>query len=227
MHTLLIELEGPMQSWGYRSRFSIRDTGLEPSKSGVIGLIAAALGRLRSDDISDLAGLRFGVRVEREGIIKKEFQTAQNIIRAEGGSGSNQIAYKKYLANARFIAAVSGNVELLSAIKTALLNPYFTQYLGRRSYPPSVPVINPVYTNPAPGSLESVLHSHPHAIITSNKYSPDTYPVTLRIVRDALPGEESVTMDFRRDIPVSFARKEYHIRTVITEWVTFSESSRV
>ena len=31
MSVLLLRLAGPMQSWGTRSRFSNRDTGLEPS----------------------------------------------------------------------------------------------------------------------------------------------------------------------------------------------------
>ena len=41
MSVLLLRLSGPMQSWGVQSRFTVRDTGLEPSKSGVVGLIAA------------------------------------------------------------------------------------------------------------------------------------------------------------------------------------------
>lgn len=44
MSTLLMRLAGPLQSWGTTSRFDQRDTGKEPSKSGVIGLMAAALG---------------------------------------------------------------------------------------------------------------------------------------------------------------------------------------
>ena len=43
MSTLLLRLAGPMQSWGTDSKFDIRRTGREPSKSGVIGLVAAAL----------------------------------------------------------------------------------------------------------------------------------------------------------------------------------------
>ena len=45
MMTLLLRLAGPMQSWGTASKFRERDTGREPSKSGVVGLLAAALGR--------------------------------------------------------------------------------------------------------------------------------------------------------------------------------------
>ena len=60
MPTLLLRLVGPMQSWGTTSRFDERDTQLEPSKSGVLGLICAALGRDRSEPVEDLAALRMG-----------------------------------------------------------------------------------------------------------------------------------------------------------------------
>ena len=53
MSVLLLRLAGPMQSWGVESRFTVRDTGLEPSKSGVVGLLCAALGRRRDADIAD------------------------------------------------------------------------------------------------------------------------------------------------------------------------------
>jgi len=76
MTTLLLRLAGPMQSWGTQSRFDHRDTGLEPSKSGVVGLLCAALGRPRAADGSDLAALRMGVRVDREGVLKVDYQTA-------------------------------------------------------------------------------------------------------------------------------------------------------
>ncbi len=69
MSTLLLRLAAPLQSWGIDSKFDIRRTGREPSKSGVIGLICAALGIKRDDDemVSQLATLLFGVRVDKEG----------------------------------------------------------------------------------------------------------------------------------------------------------------
>ena len=67
-YTLLLRLEGPMQSWGYRSRFDYRDTALEPTRSGVIGLICAAMGIARGEDISRFDLIRrMGVRVDKEG----------------------------------------------------------------------------------------------------------------------------------------------------------------
>lgn len=56
MATLLLRLAAPLQSWGADSKFETRKTNREPTKSGVIGLLAAALG-LRRDDAAGLARL--------------------------------------------------------------------------------------------------------------------------------------------------------------------------
>ena len=67
MSVLLLRPVGPMQSWGVQSRFTVRDTGLEPSKSGTVGLLCAALGRCRHEPIADLAAWTRGVRADQEG----------------------------------------------------------------------------------------------------------------------------------------------------------------
>ncbi|MFD7413163.1 type I-E CRISPR-associated protein Cas5/CasD [Kitasatospora purpeofusca] len=71
---LLARLAAPLQSWGSGSHFDRRDTQLRPTKSGCIGLIAAALGLDYSDDIGSLAALRFGVRADRPGTPVHDYQ---------------------------------------------------------------------------------------------------------------------------------------------------------
>jgi CRISPR system Cascade subunit CasD len=102
-HTLLLRLVGPMQAWGYRSRFEDRDTSLEPTRSGVLGLLASAAGIARgdADALARLdAALRFGVRVEvparargraqtssATGFrVDSDFHTAQDVFRASGSA---------------------------------------------------------------------------------------------------------------------------------------------
>lgn len=78
MATLLLRLAAPLQSWGADSKFETRKTNREPTKSGVIGLLAAALG-LRWDDAVGLArlnGMHFAVRADREGSLLVDFHTA-------------------------------------------------------------------------------------------------------------------------------------------------------
>lgn len=50
---LALLLDGPMQSWGLSSRFQRRTTGLYPTKSGVIGLICAAMGLAKGSPEED------------------------------------------------------------------------------------------------------------------------------------------------------------------------------
>ncbi len=75
MTVLLLKLAGPLQSWGSESRFTERGTRHEPTKSGAIGLFAAALGRRRTDSVDDLASLEFGVRIDQPGSFEGDFQT--------------------------------------------------------------------------------------------------------------------------------------------------------
>lgn len=151
MSTLLIRLKGPQQSWGVQSRYSERDTLREPSKSGVVGLLAAALGRPRSADLSDLAALTMGIRVEREGQLMRDFHTAGafDTHRNTGGhrkaSGKwekkNVILSNRYfLADAWFTVGLEGYRPLLETIDKALQNAHWPLALGRRAFPPSAPV---------------------------------------------------------------------------------------
>lgn len=136
-------LVGPMQSWGTRSRFDNRDSDLEPSKSGVLGILAAALGIDRADwpSLQPLCQLRMGVRVDREGVLRFDFQTAQEVIRASGkGTQDTAVSRRAYLADAAFLVGLEGPENLLKAADKALRNPHWLLSLGRKSYVPSRPV---------------------------------------------------------------------------------------
>ncbi len=71
---LALLLDAPMQSWGFASRFQRRTTGLHPTKSGVIGLICAAMGVAKGSDeeramLPELAKLRMtSIVIPRDGI---------------------------------------------------------------------------------------------------------------------------------------------------------------
>jgi len=136
MATLLLAAVGPMQSWGTRSKFDDRDTEREPSKSGILGLVCAALGRDRNEPIDDLRRLKMGVRCDREGELRKDFQTAQDVATAGGGKKSI-ISNRWYLADAAFLVGLEGDEKLLAQIYVALKSPCWPLALGRKSYVPS------------------------------------------------------------------------------------------
>ena len=140
--TLLIRLAGPMQSWGTRSRFDYRDTELAPSKSGVVGLLAAALGRKRNEDVRDLAALRMGVRADRPGVLLGDYHTASNVIRAdESGFQETALSERKYLSDAVFLVGLeASDPDFLRRLDERLSNPHWPLALGRRAFPPSEPL---------------------------------------------------------------------------------------
>jgi len=117
---------------GDQQPFVRRNTDRTPSKSGVIGLLAAAQGLRRTDPLEDLLTLRIGVRVEQPGRIERDFQTA----RSRDGSESMPLSYRFYLSDAAFLVAVQGDLALLEGLRDALRRPVFPLFLGRRSCPP-------------------------------------------------------------------------------------------
>lgn len=75
MTSLVLRAAGPFQAWGVRGAFGHRDTLPHPSKAGIVGLLAAALGRDRTDPIDDLASVTVHVRLDRPGIPLTDFRT--------------------------------------------------------------------------------------------------------------------------------------------------------
>jgi len=143
MPTLLLRLAGPMQSWGTTSRFDERDSQLEPSKSGVLGLVCAALGRDRAAPVDDLARLRMGVRVDREGLLMRDYQTAAGVVTTSGKADPRRVAIspRYYLADAAFLVGLEGeDRNLLDAVDSALRDPVWLLALGRKAFPPAAPV---------------------------------------------------------------------------------------
>ena len=148
-----------MQSWGTRSRFTERDTEMEPSKSGVAGILCAALGRHRSEDVSDLAALHMGVRVDNEGTMANDYHTAggehedggPNGIRTASGDLyrtdgrlTGEISRRYYLAGADFLVGLeSENEAFLRELEAALRAPVWQLSLGRKSFLSSVPIYLP------------------------------------------------------------------------------------
>jgi CRISPR system Cascade subunit CasD len=140
-HTLLLRLVGPQQSWGTNARFDNRDSERAPTKSGVIGLIAAALGYPRDRDVTGLAALRMGVRIDRPGIRMRDYHTALDVVDSGDRPVGTVVSERFYLADAAFAVGLEGqSTELLQEIQEALLNPHWPLALGRRAFAPSEPV---------------------------------------------------------------------------------------
>ena len=211
MPTLLLRLSGPMQSWGTTSRFGERDTQLEPSKSGVVGLLCAALGRDRTESTGDLAALAMGVRVDREGEIMKDFHTATGVLAASGKVDRERtvLSERHYLADACFLVGLEGERPLLEACLQALARPRWPLALGRKSFPPGKPVRLPGGLLDA--GLREALTNFPGLVDWAKQRAPEK----VRLVLET-PSEGSLRMDQ----PISsFAERCFGARMVLNEWI--------
>lgn len=142
--TLLLRLAGPLQSWGMTGQFLLRDTHTQPTKSGVVGMVAACLGRHRGADISDLAGLRMAVRADQPGTPLRDYHT---ISRTDGATLPTASGRKKndktavterwYIADAVFLVTLTGDRSLIERIANSIDRPVYAPVLGRRSCVPT------------------------------------------------------------------------------------------
>jgi len=210
MSVLLLRLAGPMQAWGTSSRFSMREAGREPSKSGVIGLLCAALGRGRHQPIQDLAALRMGVRVDQEGQLLRDYHTAgvDGYLKANGAIERKNVivSTRYYLADARFLVGLEGDdASLLETAHRALRDPVWSLYLGRKAFPPSEPVWLPDGLR-RQGALEEALERYPW--LGPHDRKP---PSRLRVVLEDPNGPQE-----RNDQPISFEPRRFGLRRLRT-----------
>ncbi|QRZ61433.1 type I-E CRISPR-associated protein Cas5/CasD [Rothia sp. ZJ932] len=206
MHSLLLLFKAPLQAWGADSRFKTRSTNKEPTKSGVIGLVAAALGRSREESVADLAELEFAVRVDHPGSLMRDYHTARNWF---GNKKNSQLSTRYYLSDAVFVVALSSpDRAQLETLEAALRRPVYPLYLGRRSCPANPNLVLGIKD----GDGETVLRAQPWFAPT--RVREQAYnPVSLQILRDARQGEPADTL---RDTPVSFnpEYRQYTLRAV-------------
>jgi len=151
-NTLFLRLEGPMQAWGNQeSKFVIRRTAEAPTKSGVIGMLCAALGVSRQQAaekwLPKLNALRMGVRTDVPGVRWWDYHTigAGMQMRIAEGDGKTKpgalLTRREYLCDASYLVALMGEPTIIAELKEAIKAPRWTLYLGKKSCIPSRPLL--------------------------------------------------------------------------------------
>lgn len=236
---LVLRLAGPLQSWGERSAFNRRDTPPQPTKSGVVGLLAAAAGRPREADITDLVGLRLGVRIDQPGTLLRDYHLASDFrgrplpqagVNAKGlqkptsPAKYTHVTQRYYVQDAVFVAAVQGPAAFVTALAEAVRRPAFPLALGRRSCVPSQPIVIGAVRE---GTLESVLAEEPwqagESVKTAYRRRAERAPepfsphrIDLAATFDDPSGEDTA-----QDVPRSFAPRErgFSARRIRHTWL--------
>ncbi|MCX7214712.1 MAG: type I-E CRISPR-associated protein Cas5/CasD [Burkholderiales bacterium] len=204
MSTLLIPLVGPIQSWSVDARFGERLTLQEPSKSGVIGLLCAALGRDRKEPIGDLVSMPFGVRVDRPGVLLRDYHTALEVASAGTTSRDTVLSNRWYLSDAAFLVGFQGDAEFLGRLHNALKHPVWPVFLGRKACLPALPLAMPDAVVDAP-LIDALRAASP---LPSAELSQ-----AFRLVIDDPKGPQS-----RPDQPTGpFAQRQFSLRRVRTD----------
>lgn len=221
MSTLLLQCVAPLQAWDTQSNFGVRTTGREPSKSGVIGMLCAALGRPRNEPVEDLAELRMGVRVDQEGSVLRDWHTAgaSGYLRAGGTIEQTNVitSTRYYLSDAAFLVGLeSESRELLRDLHDALNHPRWLLFLGRKSCPPAAPPY--LADGLQEADLLTALASYPWLSRSRRRYDElkGANPRGLRVaLEDPAQGSQ-----IRQDRPVSFEKgnREFAPRRVTTSW---------
>lgn len=216
-HTLLLRLAGPMQAWDDQSRFTVRSTRREPTKSGVVGLLGAALGLSRDTVLDtpphDFAALKMTVRVDREGRLERDYQTAADVVRADGsGTQDTVVSERYYLADACFTVAFEARDDQLMLLRQAaqaLANPRWQLFLGRKAFLPAEPILfkEGLYTG---RGAEDVLRAVPLA-------RPRDDNSAVRVVREVPFGTPGAEVRFDQPRGASFATRVFGPRHVLTE----------
>lgn len=212
MSTLLLRLGGPLQSWGSSSVYDRRDTDDMPTKSAVIGMVAAALGRKRGDPLDDLAALEFGVRIDQPGRRINDFQITDMGESSTGNKLNKNLSTRVYLSDAIFLVGLSTEKEnFLEEISEALNHPVFPLFLGRRSCPPTLPLNLGIRQE----NLCNALRNEPWQASEWSKkriLNHDQF-VYLRIITDATEDHGAI----KKDVPVSFSpyRRQYRYRYIM------------
>jgi CRISPR system Cascade subunit CasD len=161
--------------------------------------------------VGDLAALKMGVRVNQEGVVQMDYHTVMDGIKSGGGKGGTVISQRYYVADADYLIGLEGtaeNVELLQQLDTALQNPIWQLYFGRKSFIPSCPVRVGIEDKPLVEALR-----HPIDVTKRSPNSLKRIPDRLRCVI-----EVPDSPDVRQDVPVNWQKRLFGSRCVATNY---------
>ncbi len=233
MKHLALYLRAPLQSWGASSKFGDRGTLDAPTRSGLLGLLAAACGIDKNDEARDREWL---ARAEKLSVAVLAFRRGDRMpdyhtvgggfdekdpwrkrmipISADGKNRRTNVTHRDYLADSVFGAVLSGDDALIDEMATGLADPVWGVWLGRKNCIPTEPILAGVFESEdaardaLAGRLRSSLERGGGKVAGG-----DSTDVAFSVL-EAQAGEEDETL---LDVPVSFGRREFHARRVRRE----------
>ena len=140
--------QGVMQAWGGHTYEDFRHSELIPTRSALLGLLAACLGidRTDSDRLEALAtSVQIAVRMDREPLRITDFHTVMDARKVDGKPNKFPVVSRReYLCDAEYTVLLEIREDAAydaDALRQALEKPVYTPFLGRRSCPISRPLL--------------------------------------------------------------------------------------
>ena len=236
MDYLLFRLYGPLASWGEIAVGEVRRSAIYPSKSTLLGLLAAALGiaRIEEDKQEKLArAYRFAVKLLSAGSLMRDYHTTQvpgkglyytRQDELHGNKIGTILSEREYRSDFHALVclfAVESAPWSLDALREALCKPKYILYLGRKANPMAAP-LNP-QKRQAQGFRQALDEYEPGSIIAEDiekRYLPPdtvTHYYWEGSMDDFSKEDEAFKRDkvqvlSRRDQPVSRPRWQFQRR---------------
>lgn len=208
---LALFFDAPLLSFGGECKFDHRDTLGFPSRGAVTGLVAAALGIDRGDrfGLERLSRLRMssiaflnhpGMLLEDYHTIGGGYPSGNRDIPADaaGKSRGTVLTERCYMADGKFAALLSGDAAFLEEIGTALRDPVWGGWIGRKHCIPATPVFQGIYP------------SEEEALAKLKSLAGNS---ALRIWQECSPEDPRAVL--YSDIPLDFARREFRRRAIM------------
>lgn len=223
---LVFQLYGPLAAWGDIAVGEYRPSYAHPSKSAIIGLLAAALGIRRDEEERQKAladACAFAVRVDATGMLLRDYHTVQVPPDRKGikrHTRYSELAVEKlktilssrdYRCDAAYTVAIylsDGSEFTLQRLADKLRKPEFTLYLGRKSCPLALP-LNPNFVRDAANFKDA---------LNRVSFSPDLLPFVMETNHVGVYWDDGITSGYeedqvhvitRRDIPLSRKRWQF------------------
>lgn len=226
---LAMLFDGPMQSWGSQSRFNRRTTLSYPTRSGIVGMIAAAMGIARKDSarLAELGPSYLPITIVAFTTCGRwtDYHTVgggyegkgewQNVPRkASGGEGRTALTYREYLSDAKFGILLTGKEALLHRCDEAFHDPKWGVWLGRKCCIPTQPVSQGVFAN------EKDAIEHLYTRISRDENNQPRVHRRISEVADFSEGTDTLM-----DVPLDFAKRTFTVRRILDEPLTEEESA--
>ena len=208
-----------MQAWGHSSRFNRRTSASWPVKSGVVGMLCAALGIERDDEagIARLADLSMTVyTLQNSGQRLTDYHTVgggydsnshpQKFFDSKNGQSIAVLTDREYLLDCKFGIILSGEEETIAQCATAIQNPKWGVWFGRKCCLPAARIFE--------GIFDAEDKAKARLMELAQQLALEIKP--WRTVTEAETFEDGT--DSLMDIPINFATRTYQTRRIADEF---------